>query len=132
MVLDQKIFDEYTQNLKYNEAGTAYILDKNNKVILSNKPVPAYTESYYEHLPANQHTLRMKKENATLIYFGSKFASWKYCYLLPTNVLMNDIGYTQNLIVFSLAISALISLVIMFTVIRKQYKPCLLYTSRCV
>lgn len=123
MVLDQKIFDEYTQNLKYNEAGTAYILDKNNKVILSNKPVPAYTESYYEHLPANQHTLRMKKENATLIYFGSKFASWKYCYLLPTNVLMNDIGYTQNLIVFSLAISALISLVIMFTVIRKQYKP---------
>ena len=124
IMIDEDKLLQILVNTKLKEAGSAFIIDKDNTVLLSTKP---YGDNpvCYEELRSGEGLIYKEIEGQKVVisHISSSVNDWEYVSVVPTAVFREKIVYIKKITYFSMLVYLFIGLVISYLFTRKNYKP---------
>ncbi len=119
--LRQDVMRERLQSMYYGEQGTLAIFNQSNEVLISVGEIKQETADLISSIDIGNGTVQ--KDGIVITVSPSSVVNWKYVYILPEKVLFSDVAYMRIWTIASIVLSVLISGVIIYFILKKQYTP---------
>jgi AraC-like DNA-binding protein len=125
IMIDEERLLDTIENLQTFNGGEVLILDKNNKVILSNSPGEDQENLNVGKLTGNSGLIydRFKGEDAEISYIQSEKSGLKYVSVIPSRIFWMKAEYVRNFTYISILISVLGGVLLTLFFLRRNYHP---------
>lgn len=125
-LMKEKTYHSLVQHALGNSVGTNYILDHNNNLITVTKnEIPVSIPEIKQLASQGQKVIHKKLagEDYSIVHVRSDLTGWTFITAMPTRQFFGKLNDLQQTIIYILTAIAIIGIIIISIVARRQYKP---------
>lgn len=125
IVLNEKMLIQQLNDIDGITKGTSFIIDSKNNIIASSSPINLSDSLNFKDLSAERGVLYryIDSKKVVISYISSKQADWKYVSIIPESVYFHKLTYIQNFTLWGLTLSFLLSGLLIYYFLKKNYIP---------
>ncbi|WP_127588668.1 helix-turn-helix domain-containing protein [Paenibacillus koleovorans] len=112
------------QNIQSYNQGNVYILDGANQLMATSEETKPMSDMF-DGMIGERGTIQrqLDGEDVIISYIQSKITTWKYVYVLPSELYSQKAEYVRNLTVLTLIISIAVGAILAILLARHNYYP---------
>lgn len=125
ILINESKFLEGAKDIDALSKGTLLILDKNNQIMASSKPIKENPLFQYLNFRESEGLMNrdLDSKNVVVSYITSQVTDWKYISVVPKTVFWEKAEYIRKLTLAGLFICLLVGAFITYMSVRKNYNP---------
>lgn len=129
-IIEQNVLNKLVKNVLRNYSGYMYILDENDRPILSiSEDANSENEAFFldkigvQSLTEKISTVKVGGTRYSVVKLNSEYNKWKYITVISTDQFMSKAYARKNMFNFSLFIAIIIGTIVSFGFAFQNYKP---------